>query len=79
MSVPEVRSVVHLHGITVLPFARKVHSYPNEQRATALWYHDHALGSTRLNVYAGVAGMYFIRDKQEASLNLPEDPMRYRC
>ncbi|HET9588953.1 MAG TPA: multicopper oxidase, partial [Anaerolineales bacterium] len=35
--------------------------YPNNQRATTLWYHDHALGMTRLNVYAGPAGFYLIR------------------
>ena len=35
--------------------------YPNDQRATTLWYHDHALGMTRLNVYAGPAGFYIIR------------------
>ncbi|HEX6383836.1 MAG TPA: multicopper oxidase [Anaerolineae bacterium] len=35
--------------------------YPNKQRATTLWYHDHALGITRLNVYAGPAGFYLIR------------------
>jgi spore coat protein A len=45
--------------------------YPNEQAATTLWYHDHALGITRLNVYAGLAGFYLIRDAQEDSLNLP--------
>lgn len=35
--------------------------YPNDQRATTLWYHDHTLGLTRLNVYAGPAGFYLIR------------------
>jgi spore coat protein A len=35
--------------------------YGNEQRATQLWYHDHALGLTRLNVRAGLHGMYIIR------------------
>jgi spore coat protein A len=35
--------------------------YPNDQRATTLWYHDHSLGMTRLNVYAGPAGFYLIR------------------
>jgi len=35
--------------------------YPNDQRATTLWYHDHTLGMTRLNVYAGPAGFYLIR------------------
>jgi spore coat protein A len=36
-------------------------SYPNDQRATTLWYHDHTLGMTRVNVYAGPAGFYLIR------------------
>jgi FtsP/CotA-like multicopper oxidase with cupredoxin domain len=35
--------------------------YPNTQRASTIWYHDHALGMTRLNVYAGPAGFYIIR------------------
>ena len=35
--------------------------YPNEDRASTNWYHDHALGLTRLNVYAGPAGFYIIR------------------
>lgn len=36
--------------------------YPNQQEPTALWYHDHALGVTRLNLYAGLAGFYLLRD-----------------
>jgi bilirubin oxidase len=35
--------------------------YANDQDATTLWYHDHSLGMTRLNVYAGPAGFYLIR------------------
>jgi FtsP/CotA-like multicopper oxidase with cupredoxin domain len=35
--------------------------YPNENRASTIWYHDHALGMTRLNVYAGPAGFYILR------------------
>ena len=35
--------------------------YPNENRASTIWYHDHALGMTRLNVYAGPAGFFIIR------------------
>jgi spore coat protein A len=35
--------------------------YPNANRAATIWYHDHALGMTRLNVYAGPAGFYLIR------------------
>jgi spore coat protein A len=38
-----------------------VFQYPNDQRATTLWYHDHSLGITRLNVYAGPAGFYHLR------------------
>ena len=53
--------------------------YPNDQAATTLWYHDHALGITRLNVYAGLAGMYIIRDEQEDALTCPAAPMNSRC
>ena len=35
--------------------------YPNENRASTIWYHDHTLGMTRLNVYAGPAGFYIVR------------------
>jgi len=35
--------------------------YPNLNRASTVWYHDHTLGMTRLNVYAGPAGFYLIR------------------
>lgn len=52
-------------------FTNKVYQYPNCQRPTTLWYHDHALGITRLNVYSGLAGFYIIRDKDEVKLNLP--------
>jgi bilirubin oxidase len=37
------------------------YQYPNDQQAAALWYHDHALGITRLNVQAGLAGLYLLR------------------
>ncbi|HEX5826159.1 MAG TPA: multicopper oxidase [Candidatus Limnocylindrales bacterium] len=38
-----------------------VFQYPNLNRASTIWYHDHALGMTRLNVYAGPAGFYIVR------------------
>jgi len=38
-----------------------VFQYPNNQRATTMWYHDHTLGMTRLNVYAGPAGFFILR------------------
>jgi spore coat protein A len=81
-SVPH--AVVHLHGgkvppesdghpeATIIPGQRVNYLYPNAQRAQTLWYHDHALGITRLNVYMGLAGFYLIRDPAvEGPLNLP--------
>jgi bilirubin oxidase len=38
--------------------------YPNDQPATTLWYHDHSLGMTRANVYAGPAGYWLVRGGQ---------------
>jgi spore coat protein A, manganese oxidase len=38
-----------------------VFQYPNDNRASTIWYHDHTLGMTRLNVYAGPAGFYLVR------------------
>ena len=42
--------------------------YPNDQSARLVWYHDHAIGITRLNAYAGVATGYVIGDAVEAAL-----------
>jgi spore coat protein A len=39
-----------------------VFEYPNDQHAATMWYHDHTLGMTRLNVYAGPAGFYLLRN-----------------
>jgi len=39
-----------------------VFEYPNAQPAATLWYHDHALGITRINVMSGLAGFYLLRD-----------------
>ena len=51
----------------------KKYVYDNSQPAGNLWYHDHALGITRLNVYAGLAGFYFIRDANDTGL--PGNPL----
>jgi bilirubin oxidase len=46
-----------------------IYQYENDQRATTLWYHDHALGMTRVNVYSGLAGFYLLRGgKDDLSL-----------
>ncbi|MGD8404151.1 MAG: multicopper oxidase domain-containing protein [Anaerolineales bacterium] len=47
--------------------------YDNNVPAGNLWYHDHALGITRLNVYAGLAGFYFVRD--EFDTGTPGNPL----
>ena len=77
-------TVVHLHGGHVpagsdgypedaFPPGQQsaVYDYPNKQRAATLWYHDHALGLTRLNVMMGLAGCYIVRDDAEEALNIP--------
>jgi spore coat protein A, manganese oxidase len=80
---PEVRTVVHLHGAKAraesdgypenwyVPGKSAVYHYPNQQDAAMLWYHDHALGINRLNVFAGLLGVYLLRDEVEDALNLP--------
>ena len=83
---PEVRTVVHVHGTRVPPESdgyperwivsgqRAIHYYPNHQEAATLFYHDHAMGITRVNAVAGLFGVFLIRDQLEASLNLPTGP-----
>lgn len=80
---PEVRTVAHLHGARVppdsdgfpddwiVPGKSALYHYPNQQDAAMLWYHDHAMGINRLNIYAGLFGLTFLRDKVEDGLNLP--------
>jgi len=81
---PLLRWVIgHLHGAAVpaqsdgwpdnamFPGMSVTGCYPNPQRAALLWYHDHAMGQTAQNVYAGLAGLYVLRDDEEAALELP--------
>jgi spore coat protein A len=82
--VPESRTVVHVHGAKVPPDSdgwpmdwytpgkSATYHYPNQQDAALLWYHDHAMGINRLNICAGMAGLYVIRDSFEDALNLPK-------
>jgi spore coat protein A len=81
---PEVRSVVHVHGGKTPPESdgypedwcvsghSRTYYYPNRQDAALLWYHDHAMGINRLNIYAGLLGLWMIRDNVEDALNLPQ-------
>jgi spore coat protein A len=74
----QVRAMTHLHGgfvaadsdgspaVTPDGFGfgeTQTAYYPNEQPASLLWFHDHALGATRLNVFAGLAAGYILRDE----------------
>ena len=80
---PAVRTVPHLHGAQTdsesdglpekwfTPGHSARYSYPNRQQAATLWYHDHALGITRLNVYAGLSGFFLLRDVDEHRMDLP--------
>jgi spore coat protein A, manganese oxidase len=81
--LPEVRSVIHLHGGKTpassdgypedwyAPGKSAEYYYPNRQDACMLFYHDHAMGINRLNIYAGLMGLFFVRDEREDALNLP--------
>jgi FtsP/CotA-like multicopper oxidase with cupredoxin domain len=56
----------------VTPQNYVIYRYPNVQEASPLWFHDHTLGATRLNVYMGLAGAYALIDpklKLPAGLN----------
>jgi spore coat protein A len=81
--LPEVRAVAHVHGAKVptkddgypedwfVPGQSRTCRYPNQQDAATLWYHDHAMGLNRLSTYAGLVGLYLVRDQAEESLHLP--------
>lgn len=49
-------------------FKKETLHYSNDQEAATIWYHDHAMGITRLNVYAGLAGFYLLTDVNEEKL-----------
>jgi FtsP/CotA-like multicopper oxidase with cupredoxin domain len=79
-------AVVHLHGgLTpaiydgwaenlLAPGQSAVLHYPMDQRSALLWYHDHVMGVTRFDVYAGLAGLWMVREARERELGLPEGP-----
>jgi spore coat protein A len=76
-------TVVHLHGAVTtgasdgwpedaVPFgASQLAEYLNDQPGAALWYRDASLGVARLNVMAGLLGLYVVRDEEEEALDLP--------
>ncbi|SDJ97644.1 spore coat protein A [Nonomuraea jiangxiensis] len=76
-------TVLHLHGghtpaesdgfptDLVAPGAAREYAYPLRQRAATLWYHDHRMDRTGPQVWRGLAGMFLVRDEEEAALPLP--------
>ena len=79
-------AVVHLHGALtqatsdgwtenlIAPGQWTLDTYQNDQRGALLWYHDHVMGVTRFDLYAGLAGLWMVRDALERELQLPEGP-----
>ena len=79
-------AVVHLHGGLTpassdgwtenlcAPGQTALFTYPMNQRAALLWYHDHVMSVTRYQVYAGLAGLWIIREPRERDCGLPEGP-----
>ena len=78
------RAVVHVHGGLndqqydggpenwISPGETATYIYTNPTDAAQQWYHDHAIGVTRVNAYAGLAALYFTRDDLEDHLNIPK-------
>lgn len=76
---------VHLHGghvpadhdghpmDVIAPGGSFNYSYPNDQDAAFLWYHDHAHGRTAKTLYYGLVGTYLLEDERERDLDLPRD------
>jgi spore coat protein A len=93
VSRDQIVTLTHLHGAFVRGeydgnpavdagyIANQIQTvqYPNAQRATLLWYHDHTPGATRLGVFAGLAGAYIIRDEFDtgAATNPNKLPVGY--
>ncbi|HTX42100.1 MAG TPA: multicopper oxidase domain-containing protein [Acidobacteriaceae bacterium] len=81
--VPDVRAVVHLHGGRtppdsdgypedwIVPGRTQSCFYPSAQDAALLFYHDHSMGINRLNIYAGMQGLFIVRNSREDDLHLP--------
>jgi spore coat protein A len=63
-------------GVPWLP-GTSVYEYDNQQPSGTLWYHDHTIGITRLNVYAGLAGLYMLRGADEDARRAALPPKQF--
>jgi FtsP/CotA-like multicopper oxidase with cupredoxin domain len=85
-NIDDGRVAIHLHGGETEPMSdgnpmdhfgpgeSRMYNYGNAQKGTTLWYHDHALGNTRLNVMAGLAGFYLLIDPDEDAAIVAANP-----
>ncbi len=65
MAAVPPRSMTAIPSIGTQAGNRASATTPTGQDAAMLWYHDHAMGTSRLNLYAGLMGVYLLRDAQE--------------
>jgi spore coat protein A, manganese oxidase len=63
-----------LNGVTGQPGVAQYY-YPNNQSARLMWYHDHAIGLTRLNAYSGLASGYLVSDDVVNALTSSNSPV----
>lgn len=61
------------HGAMDLAEGSRTYTYPFDQRAATLWYHDHRMGYTGVAVWMGLAGFHIVHDDEEERLPLPRD------
>jgi spore coat protein A len=65
--------VSFMNGVAGTPGAADYY-YPNDQSERLVWYHDHSMGITRLNAYAGMAAGYLITDSVLSALTTGSTP-----
>lgn len=68
---PDGKKGIGYNSLTNAGMGKAVYRYNNDQMPGTLWFHDHALGTTRTNVYSGLAAFYFIRDPFNEPGKLP--------
>ncbi|MFD6888693.1 multicopper oxidase family protein [Streptomyces sp. NPDC059957] len=59
------------HGPMDLTEGTRTYTYPFNQRAATLWYHDHRMSYTGAAVWMGLAGFHLVKDDEEERLPLP--------
>ncbi len=68
--VDSVRGIRVLNGSAGQDFITREYYYQIDQEAGLFWYHDHSMGTTALNAYAGLAGLYMVRDHREHQMQV---------